>query len=101
VTMCQRGINHSWRLWHSVVCDVYLGWKGRHRINIAGFQAFSLDDSSVATAKLSTSKHKGQLYLILQNLFTGDINNCHMGGQKLLPHLLMLIITYIQFVKPK
>lgn len=71
--MFQRGINHSWRLWHSVVCDVYLGWKGRDKINIVGFQAFSLDDSNAVTAKPSMSKHKGQLYLILQNLFTGDI----------------------------
>lgn len=46
---------------------------GRVKINIAGFQAFSLDDFSVVTAKLSMSQHKGQLYLILQNLFTGDI----------------------------
>lgn len=49
------------------------GRKGRDKINIVGFQAFSLDYSSPVTAELSMFQHQSQLYLILKNLFTGDI----------------------------
>lgn len=55
----------------------------------------------VETAKPSMSKHKGQLYLIPQNLFTSDILATAMWEEKLLPHLLILIISYILDVKPK
>lgn len=77
------------------------GRKGRDKVNIVGFQAFSSDDSSAVTAELSVSQHQSQLYLILKNLFTGDILGTVTWEDKLLPHLLMLIISYILDKKPK
>lgn len=52
------------------------------------------------------SEQNGQLHMILQSICSCHFSNGHMGGQNLMPHLLMLILSFIldmkaDYPKPK
>lgn len=80
--MGQRSINHSWRLWHSAVCDVYLGQEGERQNKyswLSGifFRWLKCSNSRAVCVPVSESALPNSQ----ESIHRWHFSNCHMGGQ--------------------